>query len=187
MMPLRWCCLWLIFLPSAVPYAVSAKRTSPLSISRRDAVVFVCGTAAVSSVAALPSATEAADVTVNDLLASVKGVPTFCIVNKEGAAYMIVKADERMAKGYAFTTFQGALTVLSDAQRTAKEKGYAELWEDATITAIPADIAIRLALQKKERFSQNDQSLDTLILIIPSVVSIVLLLKSLNIELALIF
>jgi hypothetical protein len=81
---------------------------------------------------------------------------------------MLVKQDERMAKGYAFTTFSGAKIVLEDAQKTATEKGYGEVWQDATITTIPADAAIRLSLTKKERFSQKDQSLDSILSIIPS-------------------
>jgi hypothetical protein len=84
---------------------------------------------------------------------------------------MLVKQDERMAKGYAFTTFSGAKIVLEDAQKTATEKGYGEVWENATITTIPADAAIRLSLTKKERFSQKDQSLDSILSIIPSAVS----------------
>ena len=151
-------------------------------ICRRDA--FLVGSAAIGAIATttlLPRASHAAATTtstdtdgittVSELLSRIRGVPTFCIVDPSGAAYMLVKQDERMAKGYAFTTFEGAKIVLEDAQKTATEKGYGEVWQDATITTIPADAAIRLSLTKKERFSQKDQSLDSILSIIPSAVS----------------
>jgi hypothetical protein len=146
-------------------------------ICRRDA--FLVGpAAAVAAIAtALPRASQAASTETNgitsvpELLSRIRVVPTFCIVDPNGAAYMLVKQDERMAKGYAFTTFSGAKIVLEDAQKTATEKGYGEVWQDATITTIPADAAIRLSLTKKERFSQKDQSLDSILSIIPSAVS----------------
>lgn len=145
-------------------------------MSRRDALLL--GPAAIALTTTLPRVSNAASTTtgevttVPELLARLRGVPTFCIVNKDGAAYMIVKADERMAKGYAFTTYQGAKVVLEDAQKTAAEKGYGDLWENATITTIPADAAVRLSLTKKERTSQKDQSLDSILSVIPSAVSL---------------
>ena len=108
---------------------------------------------------------------VNDLLSRLKYIPTFCIVDPQGAAYMVFKNDQAMAVGYAFTTFPGALAVLSDAQRNAKEKGYFDVWKDATITTIPLDIAVRLALKKKTRKSPKEQELDTLLMVIPGAVS----------------
>ena len=84
---------------------------------------------------------------------------------------MVFKNDQAMAIGYAFITFPGALAVLSDAQRNAKEKGYFDVWKDATITTIPLDIAVRLALKKKARKSPKEQELDTLLMVIPGAVS----------------
>lgn len=84
---------------------------------------------------------------------------------------MVFKNDQAMAIGYAFTTFTGALAVLGDAQRNAKAKGYYDVWENATITSIPMDIAIRLALKKRSRTSPKDQTLDTILQIIPGAVS----------------
>lgn len=63
---------------------------------------------------------------------------------------------------------EGAIIVLSDAQKTAKENGYGDIWKDATIVTLPADVAVRLALQKRERVSQKGPSLDSLIDIIPT-------------------
>lgn len=176
---LQWVTLWfLLFAPSVVSLAVINGSPNHDSISRRGALLLGGRAAAiaVTSSLALPSASHAASITsepttVPELLTRLKSVPAFCIVNKDGAAYMIVKADERIAKGYAFTTFEGAKVVLEDAQKTATEKGYGELWQDATITTIPADAAVRLSLTKKERTSQKDQSLDTILNVIPSAVS----------------
>lgn len=71
-------------------------------------------------------------------------------------------------QGYAFTSMEGAIVVLNDAQKTAKEGGYGDVWKDATITTLPADIAVRLALQKRQRVSQKGPSLDSIIDIIPT-------------------
>lgn len=109
--------------------------------------------------------------TLNYLLVKLDGIPTFCIVDKTtGASYMLFKNDQAMAIGYAFTTFTGALAVLSEAQKTAKEKNYFDVWEDATITTVPLNIAIRLALKKRERTTPKDQTLDSLVMIIPGAV-----------------
>jgi hypothetical protein len=114
-----------------------------------------------------PSPAAAEDSTLQSLLESLRSVPTFCIVNPEGATHMIAKKGDPFAKGYAFLTFEGALAVLGDAQRAAEEGGYADLWKDATITVIPADVAVRLALQPSKRTSQKDVTASTLLQIIP--------------------
>jgi hypothetical protein len=107
---------------------------------------------------------------VGELLNRLKGIPAFCIVSPQGAAYMVFKSDQAMAVGYAFITFQGALAVLGDAQRNAKEKGFFDVWENATITTIPLDIAVRLALKQKQRKSQKDQVLNSMVFVIPGAV-----------------
>ena len=101
---------------------------------------------------------EQQGVQAQELLQSLRSVPTFCLVNSEGAAYMLYKQGRSgtFAKGYAFTTFSGALAVLGDAKRTAEKEGYEQVWKDATVTTIPADIAIRLIFQPRERTSQKD-------------------------------
>jgi hypothetical protein len=112
--------------------------------------------------------TTSSNVIMNDLLGELRGIPTFCIVsNSTGAAYMLYKRDLNMGIGYAFLTFTGALAVLKDAQENALQKGYGDVWTNATITTIPLDVAIRLALKKRRRVSSKDQSLDTLLMLIP--------------------
>jgi hypothetical protein len=108
---------------------------------------------------------------VNVLLQKLHDIPTFCIVRSDtGAAYMAYQSDLNMAVGYAFVTFPGAVAVLKDAQKVAQQKGYYDTWEAATVTTIPLDIAVRLALKKRSRTSQKSQSLDTLLQIIPGAV-----------------
>jgi len=137
------------------------------------AVAAVSTAAGFSKIAPAFAATDDASPmsTIKDLLGRLKSIPTFCIVDPQGAAYMVFKNDQAMALGYAFTTFPGALAVLSDAQRNAKEKGFFDVWKDATITTIPLDIAVRLALKKKPRKSPKEQELDTLLMVIPGAVS----------------
>lgn len=152
-------------------------KHSQLVVQRRDAIVSSLATILGTSSSWLLSPNTAAaattDVmtTVNSLLGKLEGIPTFCIVDKTtGASYMLFKNDQAMAVGYAFTTFSGALAVLSDAQKTAKEKNYFDVWKDATITTIPLNIAVRLALKKRERTTPKDQTLDSLVMIIPGAV-----------------
>jgi hypothetical protein len=135
--------------------------------ARASAVVVVV----VEPVAPPPSAALSSNEQVNALLQKLHDIPTFCIVRSDtGAAYMAYQSDLNMAIGYAFATFPGALAVLKDAQSAAQQKGYFETWEMATITTIPLDIAVRLALKKRSRTSQKSQSLDTLLQVIPGAV-----------------
>lgn len=151
--------------------------TSPINVantlySRRAAVIACGGVSSILS-AILPSwaesdATIFSSTTLNELLDKLRMIPTFCIVsNSTGAAYMLYKRDLNMGIGYAFLTFSGALAVLKDAQENAIQKGYGDVWTNATITTIPLDVAIRLALKKRSRISSKEQSLDTLLMLIP--------------------
>ncbi|CAB9506856.1 expressed unknown protein [Seminavis robusta] len=116
-----------------------------------------------------PQPSLAVSEVLNTMLTRLRNVPVFCIVNTEGIPYMIIKKEERMAKGFAFTSMEGAVIVLSDAQKAAKEGGYADIWADATIVTVPADIAIRLGLQKRERIpSRGNTNLDSVVEIIPT-------------------
>lgn len=144
---------------------------SLFSKSRRKVAVFLSSAAALLSSPLLATANVAetnSNALIN-LLSRLRRVPTFCIVNSQGIPYMAVNVEQRMAKGYAFTSFEAALAVLADAQRAAEQGGYSELWKDATITVISADVAMRLALQKRKRSSQKEnQSLDSVMELIPS-------------------
>lgn len=161
-------------LPSIIPRRAALWQGS--SVIAASLVVTATSAPCVS--AAAVEATITADTTtsptetINTLLSRLHDIPTFCIVSSspEGAAYMAFKQDQAMAVGYAFITFQGALAVLGDAQRNAKEKGYADVWEGATVTTIPLDIAVRLSLKKRQRTSQKAQVLDTLLMVIPGAV-----------------
>lgn len=107
------------------------------------------------------------------LLTRVKQIPMFCIVNTEGVPYMVISKSEAIARGYAFTSMEGAIIVLGDAQKAAKEGGYGDVWKDATIVTIPGDIAMKMALQKKQRVggrstSEKTVTVDSLVDIIPT-------------------
>lgn len=83
---------------------------------------------------------------------------------------MVINRQEAMAKGYAFTSMEGAIQVLSDAKKTADTEGFADIWVNATISTLTADIAVRLALTKKDRIPQRGgaATLGSIIDVIPT-------------------
>ena len=144
----------------------------------REAFASVTSDASTSTTTATTTtdSTSAKNTLINQLLDRLRGIPTFCIVsNTTGAAYMIYKRDLNMGIGYAFLTYDGAVTVLNEAKQNAIQKGYSNnVWTNATITTLPLDVAIRLTLKKRNRMAVNNrndtskvQSLDTLLQIIP--------------------
>ena len=146
-----------------------------ICIDRRSLLSRTLTAAAASlSVAVAPLSASAADtstttsaVTPQDLLARLRRVPCFAIVDKDGIPYIIVDQKTRFGTGYFFLTFRGALTVLEEAQQKAKAEGYEKVWEGARITTVPMDIAVRLSLKKVERSGQNNLKLDTIADILP--------------------
>ena len=134
-------------------------------------------TSPTTSTSTPTDSTSTKNTLINQLLDQLRGIPTFCIVsNTTGAAYMIYKRDLNMGIGYAFLTYDGAVTVLNEAQQNAIQKGYTNnIWTNATITTLPLDVAVRLTLKKRNRVAVNNrnndtnqvQSLDTLLQIIP--------------------
>ena len=157
-----------------VPYP---PMTATDNMSRRKALADSSGMtlAALGMLVGGPTRAQAAEsltessntLTVQTILQALRTVPTFCIVNDEGAAYMLYKPNEGFAKGYAFITYEGADVVLKDALVTAEKGGYADTWKTATITVVPADIAMRLTLQPRERTSQKDQKSSSILFMIP--------------------
>lgn len=128
--------------------------------------------AAAASSSTVPLSASAADistgaVTPQELLARSRRVPCFAIVDGDGIPYVIVDKKTGFGTGYFFLTFSGALSVLADAQKRAKEEGYEKIWEGARITTVPLDIALRLSLKKVERTGQNDIKRDTIADILP--------------------
>lgn len=150
---------------------VICNRRIAISTGIQSAVVAAAATSWTPTAAvAASSSSSSSPLTLQNLLNQLRVVPTFCLVNPEGASYMLIsKNGEAFAKGYAFTTFSGALAVLGDAERAAEKGGYADTWKGATITVVPADIAVRLALQPTKRQNQKEQSLNTLVDIIPGI------------------
>mmetsp|Transcript_1161 Transcript_1161/g.1613 ORF Transcript_1161/g.1613 Transcript_1161/m.1613 type:complete len:363 (-) Transcript_1161:252-1340(-) len=96
-----------------------------------------------------------------EVLMRLRPVPTFCIVDNTGTPYMIIESDNGGGRGYFFTSFSGAMEVLSDAKKGAEEAGYPETWEGATIMTVPLDIAMRLSVTPKKRKTQAGIVLDS--------------------------
>lgn len=138
-----------------------------VAMDRRTAVMG--GVCAAGATLCEPSMARAQDETltkINELLGKLQGIPSFCIVDSgNGAAYMVLR--NKQAVGYAFTTFSGALAVLGDAQRNAEKKNIVDIWKEATITIVPMDISMRLALKDRVRTSPKDVQLDSILEVIP--------------------
>lgn len=143
------------------------------AVSRRDALRSTAA-ASLATITPFPAiaitdSTTTTSPLVQRLMQATRRIPTFCIVNPtNGASYMVYQRD--LAVGYAFLTFEGAYAVLKDAQKTAQEGGYFELWENAVITTIPLDAAIRLSFRKRPRLTPKEQSLDSILRVIPGAV-----------------
>jgi len=163
--------------------SAAVSSTTSTRSSRRDAVraIMLLTTATTLTIASSPSyaaavvgeesgasAAASSSSLLTTFLQGLRSIPTFCIVDANtGAAYMLYKRGEGFARGYAFVTYDGAVAVLDDAQRTAEKGGYAETWQNATVTTIPADIAVRLTLQPKDRTSQKGQTASSILALIP--------------------
>ena len=148
---------------NAVSTTTTSRRAALISAGVLSSAVF-----AASQSFAVSDASSSPNAVMNELLDQLRTIPTFCIVsNSTGAAYMLYKRDMNMGIGYAFLTYTGALAVLKDAQENAIQKGYGDVWTNATITTIPLDVAVRLALKKRTRISSKEQSLETLLTLIP--------------------
>lgn len=155
----------------------SSMLANPSSIDRRSmlsgasAVIAAAASAFVASAplsaSAAGTSTSTSAVTPQELLARSRRVPCFAIVDKDGVPYVIVDKKTGFGTGYFFLTFSGALTVLGDAEKRAKEEGNEMVWEGARITTVPLDIALRLTLKKVERSGQNDIKRETISDILP--------------------
>lgn len=155
---------------------VEVEHANPRNIDRRSmlsgasAVIAAAASmtfAPLSASAASTSSTGTSAVTPQELLARSRRVPCFAIVDKDGVPYVIVDKKTGFGTGYFFLTFSGALSVLGDAEKRAKEEGNEKVWEGARITTVPLDIAVRLSLKKVERTGQNDIKKETISDILP--------------------
>ena len=142
-------------------------NSSGMALTALGVLVATYPTSVQATESTLSTSSNENTLTVQAILQALRTVPTFCIVNDEGAAYMLYKPNEGFAKGYAFMTYEGADTVLKDALVTAEKGGYLNTWSTATITVVPADIAMRLTLQPRERTSQKDQKSSSILFLIP--------------------
>ena len=103
-----------------------------------------------------------------------KRVPLFAIVNgKTGTPFMILQNTGK-AQAYFFTTYEGAQSVLDDARRDAAEKGAEtkDVWDEAKLSAVNLEFALKLASGKPKAMAQNNVKYDTVYDVIPSLKSL---------------
>ena len=139
-------------LPLANPSSID--RRSMLSGTSAAMAAAACVASTPPSASAAGTSASTSAVTPQELLARSRRVPCFAIVNNEGIPYVVVDKKTGFGTGYFFLTFSGALSVLGDAEKRAKEEGNEKVWEGARITTVPLDIALRLTLKKVERTGQ---------------------------------
>jgi hypothetical protein len=120
-------------------------------------------------------ANAAIDLSVLDKQASkFKRVPLFAIVDgKTGTPFMILQNTGK-AQAYFFTTYEGAQSVLDDARKDAAEKGIetAKTWEDAKLSAVNLEFALKLGSGRPKAMAQNNVKYDTVYDVIPSLQSL---------------
>jgi hypothetical protein len=141
---------------------------SKATFSRRDAIAVTSSTLLLPVQKATAAETQQLPaLSAPKLLGTLRSIPVFTIVSADGTPYMLYNPDtDSAAKGYAFVTYDGALAVLQDAKASAT-KTTAGMWENAGITAISAEVAIKLTLQPARRTSQKGQIVNSLLEIVP--------------------
>lgn len=102
-----------------------------------------------------------------------KSVPAFAIVNNEGVPFMILR-NSGIAAGYFFTSFEGASMVLEDARRDAKDKDLEteKYWNDAKITIVPMEFALKLSKGNPLAAAQNGLKYQSVYDIIPTITAL---------------
>lgn len=101
-------------------------------------------------------------------------MPLFAITNgKTGTPFMILQNTGK-AQAYFFTTYEGALAVLDDAKRDAADKGAEtkEMWDEAKISAVNLEFALKLSSGRPKALAQNNVKYDTVYDVIPSIKSL---------------
>jgi len=117
-----------------------------------------------------PQRANAEDSTANENARRFRKVPTFAIVDgSTGIPFMILK-NGGTATGYFFTNYESATVVLDNAKSDAAEKDRSTLstWENARITSVPLEFALKLSEARLDAKAQNGQSYSTLYDILPT-------------------
>lgn len=176
--------LFYAFLPFSAAFQSSSQRrqlvpttvASPSveqGLNRR--LFFVQSTIASISAFSFPFASKAVDISLLDRQAKrFKGVPAFAIVNgNDGVPFMILR-NSGIASAYFFTTYEGASMVLEDARRDAKAKDLESenYWNDAKITSVSMEFALKLSKGNPFATAQNGVKYQSVYDIIPSITAI---------------
>ena len=103
-----------------------------------------------------------------------KRVPLFAIVNGSSGTPFMILQNTGKAQAYFFTTYDGAQSVLDDARRDAADKGFEtkDMWDNAKISAVNLEFALKLGTGKPKALAQNNVKYDTVYDVIPSVKSL---------------
>lgn len=99
-----------------------------------------------------------------------RNAPAFAIINADtGVPFMILR-NTGTASAYFFTTYEAALLVLDDARKDAQDKDLVtkQTWNDARISAVTLEFALKLSKAKPKAVAQNNQKYDTVYDIIPT-------------------
>lgn len=128
--------------------------------------------ASIAGTTLRPLTSRAIDVDLLDSQAKrFRSIPAFAIVNgKTGIPFMILR-NTGLATAYFFTSMEGAQLVLDDARRDAKEKDLEtqEFWQDARISAVTMEFALKLAKGRPKALAQNGRKYETVYDIIPTI------------------
>lgn len=117
----------------------------------------------INSALAAPSGTTTIDSKLLDEKARMfKQVPVFALVSDEGTPFMILQ-NTGAGIAYFFTSYEGAKVVLDDAIRDAKDKDLdtQRIWNEAKISAVPLEFALKLQKGRPRATAQNGRKYDT--------------------------
>lgn len=144
------------------------------NLNRRDSVKTIVTTLALPTATTLlnPSRSNAIDLELLDTEAKkFRKAPAFAIVDsKTGVPFMILR-NTGLASAYFFTTYEAAQLVLNDAKRDAqgRDAEITNAWDDAKISAVTLEFALKLSKGKPKATAQNGQKYETVSDIIPTI------------------
>jgi len=152
-------------------------RAQKTNLNRRDTIGTIVTTLGLPTATTLlnPEISNAIDLDLLDSQAKrFSKAPAFAIINAEtGIPFMILR-NTGSATSYFFTNYEGAKLVLDDARRDAADKDLEtkKTWENAKISAVTLEFALKLSKGRPKAVAQNGVKYDTVYDIIPTLKSL---------------